>query len=214
MTRKRTNETQYQIIYWRDIPAQIKIRVGRERSSQPLSDRFQEAIDKAAMYAGKIDSDDYLEQWRTSAWEPYSGEAQSVSEKIVGDLEAEFSQERLRAIAKRGGYEFLEISRCQVVYWRDIPAQVKLRQGPERSSRPLPDRFQDSIDRAAMEAGLIGTDDYLSQWRSSDWEEREGDSKSVARALAAEIEEAYPRERLKLLIKALGYDPESNNDKD
>ena len=210
MTRNRTNGTQYQIIYWRDIPAQIKIRVGRERSSQPLSERFQEAIDKAAMYAGKIDSDDYLEQWRTSAWEPYSGEAQNGAEKIVGDLEAEFSQERLREIAKRGGYEFLEVSRCQVVYWRDIPAQVKLRQGRTRLSRPLPNRFQDSIDRAAMEAGPFGSDAYLSEWRTSDWEERDGDPESVSQTLVAEIDQAYPRERLKAMIAALGFQQENN----
>lgn len=214
MNRKNNNETKYQIVLWRDIPAQIKMRVGRERSSKQLSKRFQEAIDRAAMYAGKIGSEDYLEEWHSSAWEPYSGTAESAAEKIVADLEAEFPQERLREIAKRGGYEIHEVSRYQVVYWRDIPAQVKLRQGPARLSRQLPDRFQDSIDRAAMEAGLIGTDSYLAQWRTSDWEERDGDSKSVAKALVTEIDEAYPRERLKLMIKALGYENKAKEEEE
>ena len=214
MTRKRNNGTQYQIVFWRDIPAQVKVRVGRERSSQPLSERFQEAIDRAAMYAGKIDADDYLEEWHSSTWEPYSGAAQSAAEKIVGELEAEFPQERLRAIINRGGFEHLERSRCQVVYWRDIPAQVKLRQGRTRTSRPLPNRFQDSIDRAAMEAGLIGTDGYLSQWRTSEWEERDGGSESVSQALVAEIDQAYPRGRLKLMIAACGYDHELKEEKE
>ena len=34
----------YQIVYWRDIPAQIKIKDGRKRKGQPLSDRFTQGI--------------------------------------------------------------------------------------------------------------------------------------------------------------------------
>ena len=42
----------YQIVYWRDIPAQIKIKDGRQRKGRPLSDRFGQAIDQAAMLTG------------------------------------------------------------------------------------------------------------------------------------------------------------------
>src|SRR3990170_1386325 len=56
--------------------------------------------------------------------------------------------------------------RVQVVYWRQIPAQVKARQGNERASRPLSERFQQAIDEAAMRAGLSGTDAYLAAWRT------------------------------------------------
>ena len=46
------------VVYWRDIPAQIRAQKGRERHSVQLSMRFQEGIDQAAMYAGKSSSDD------------------------------------------------------------------------------------------------------------------------------------------------------------
>ena len=87
----------------------------------------------------------------------------------------------------------------QVVYWRDIPAQVKTRSGRERGGAALPERFQAAIDAAAMKAGLTGTDDYLNEWRTSAAEEREGELSAVAQAVAAELEALYPDERLKAL---------------
>jgi len=92
----------------------------------------------------------------------------------------------------------------QIVYWRAIPAQVKARVGRERVSKPLSDRFQVAIDDAAMRAGMIGTDDYLAEWRTSDPSEREGDAETIAAAVAAELEAAYPDERLKMLIENWG----------
>jgi hypothetical protein len=87
----------------------------------------------------------------------------------------------------------------QVVYWRDIPAQVKAKAGRERSGAGLSTRFQEAIDAAAMRAGLTGTDAYLGEWRTSAAEEREGEVAEVAQAVAAELEAAYPDERLERL---------------
>ncbi len=92
----------------------------------------------------------------------------------------------------------------QIVYWRAIPAQVKVRGGRERVGRPLADRFQVAIDEAAMRAGMIGTDDYLAEWRTSDPVEREGDAETVAAAVAAELEASYSDDRLKMLIENWG----------
>ncbi|HSB88616.1 MAG TPA: virulence factor [Anaerolineales bacterium] len=91
------------------------------------------------------------------------------------------------------------MTRVQIVYWRDIPAQVKARQGSQRAARPLSGRFQQAIDEAAMRAGLSGTDDYLGQWRSTEGEERPGDPETLAQAAAEELEAAYPQSRLAAL---------------
>ena len=48
-------------IYWRDIPSQVIAKQGRKSAKVKLSERFQEAIDKAAMRAGRQGSDQYLE---------------------------------------------------------------------------------------------------------------------------------------------------------
>ena len=87
----------------------------------------------------------------------------------------------------------------QVVYWRDIPAQVKVKAGRARATRPLTDRFQIMIDRAAMRAGLFNTDDYLEAWRTVDLPAREGEPQAVADAVAGELEADYPDDRLEKL---------------
>jgi Virulence factor len=84
----------------------------------------------------------------------------------------------------------------QIVYWRDIPAQVKVKSGRARASCQLSDRFQVAIDRAAMRAGLFNTDDYLNAWRTADLPERDGELEAVAEAVAAELEASYPDARL------------------
>lgn len=88
-----------------------------------------------------------------------------------------------------------------LVLWRDIPAQVM--QGKGRSARrvALSDRFEKSIDRAAMKAGLAGTDDYLAEWR------REPAEAEDAAALASRIEAEYDTGRLRALIDNGGREP-------
>jgi len=88
----------------------------------------------------------------------------------------------------------------QVVYWRDIPAQVKAKAGRERAGRQLSERFQAAIDLAATRAGLTDEADYLAAWRTGPAEAREGELAVVASAVAAELEAAYPDERLQMLV--------------
>lgn len=72
-----------------------------------------------------------------------------------------------------------------VVYWRDIPAQVIAGKGRDAQRIPLPDRFQQAIDRAATRAGLIGSDDYMAEWRRVPGEG--GDPAVVADQLDADL---------------------------
>jgi hypothetical protein len=92
----------------------------------------------------------------------------------------------------------------QIVYWRDIPAQVKAKAGRTRVGKQLSERFQVYIDRAAMRSGLFNTDDYLNEWRTSEAQEREGEPDAVAEEVAAELEAAYPDSRLEQLVTAGG----------
>jgi hypothetical protein len=54
------------ITYWRDIPSQVTVKAGRKAEKKMLSERFQEAIDMAAMRSGAAETDDYLAEWRRS----------------------------------------------------------------------------------------------------------------------------------------------------
>ena len=95
--------TEVQVVFWRDIPAQVKARQGRQRASRGLATRFQEAVDAAAMRAGLTDTDFYLAEWRTSAWEERPGSPEHSADQYAAELEAEYSAERLRLLVDNGG---------------------------------------------------------------------------------------------------------------
>ena len=82
-----------------------------------------------------------------------------------------------------------------VIRWREIPAQVLARRGDESAKRELPARFQVAIDRAAMYAGLFGTDEYLSEW-VKDVRPCGEDIESEVAAEAARLETEYDSETL------------------
>ena len=81
----------------------------------------------------------------------------------------------------------------QVLYWRDIPAQIKLFVGRRPRSHTLPARFQLAIDRIAMQEGLVGTDAYLDQWHWSEKQERAGTPEDVLQTILRETEEEGDR---------------------
>ena len=95
----------YQIVYWRDIPASIKTRRGRERVNRPLSERFQVAIDAAAMVGRITSTDSYLEEWRSSEWLEAVEEPAELAERLASQLEADYPDERLEKLKLNQGYE-------------------------------------------------------------------------------------------------------------
>lgn len=97
--------SQVQVVYWRDIPAQVKVRDGRTRVSRPLGLPFQEAIDAAAMRTGASAADDYLAEWRTSEATDRPGAPEAIADAVVGELESAYPPERLRKLVERGGRE-------------------------------------------------------------------------------------------------------------
>jgi hypothetical protein len=92
-----------------------------------------------------------------------------------------------------------------IVYWRDIPAQVIVGKGRRGVKRPLPERFEQAIDRAAMKTGAAGTDAYLAEWRKAEPYSVEGEDEAVAEAEAARIDAEYDKERIKALIANDGW---------
>jgi hypothetical protein len=95
-----------------------------------------------------------------------------------------------------------------IVYWRDIPAQVLVGRGRAGAKVQLPERFEQAIDRAAMKAGLSGTDDYLSEWRKDTRPGPDLEAGDAAAAAARALDEAHPPERLRALIENAGRAPE------
>jgi hypothetical protein len=76
----------------------------------------------------------------------------------------------------------------KILYWQEIPSQVKAEDGADEVSLPLSPRFLERVDRMAMQRGLHGTDDFLEPWHWGDEEERDGSAQEVAAAVVAELE--------------------------
>jgi len=89
-------------IYWRDIPAQVTAKAGRKTAKIQLSDRFQEAIDMAAMRAGKGSTDEYLEDWRREQTS-CSDDLDMEVNKAAKAIEDSFDLDKLQAIVKNKG---------------------------------------------------------------------------------------------------------------
>ncbi|MCB2129850.1 MAG: virulence factor [Rhodobacteraceae bacterium] len=92
-----------------------------------------------------------------------------------------------------------------IVYWRDIPAQVIVGKGRRGVKKPLPERFEQAIDRCAMKIGAAGTDAYLAEWRKAEPVTIDGEDEAVAAAEAARIDREYDTARIKALIDNNGW---------
>jgi hypothetical protein len=90
------------VISWRDIPAQVVVKRGRETAKVQLSHRFQEAVDRAAMRAGKGSSDAYLADWQRNA-RPCGDDLQAEAQAEAARLEAQFTDEDLERLIRAKG---------------------------------------------------------------------------------------------------------------
>ena len=91
-------------VYWRDIPSQVIVQRGRQREKSMLSARFQEAIDRAAMRAGKGSSDAYIAEWRRETVRDASDDdIASIAVREATRFESEFSDDRLRELVRNNG---------------------------------------------------------------------------------------------------------------
>ena len=89
-------------VYWRDIPAQVIARERRDTAKAVLSERFAEAIDKAAMRAKMAGTDAYLEQWRREVTD-CGADLQAAVDAAAAQLEADFDDARLATLVSKGG---------------------------------------------------------------------------------------------------------------
>jgi hypothetical protein len=93
------------VISWRDVPAQVIVKRGREVAKVQLSPRFQEAVDRAAMRAGRGSSDAYLEDWRRSPPLPCGDDLQAEAAAAAAAIEARFSDEDLEQLIRAKGID-------------------------------------------------------------------------------------------------------------
>ncbi|WP_120498897.1 virulence factor [Kiloniella sp. EL199] len=91
------------LVYWRDIPAQIIVKAGRKNAKVQLHERFEKAIDRAAMKAKLKDSDSYLEHWRRSVPTDCGDDLDAEAQAMATQIENEYTDEKLDALVQNGG---------------------------------------------------------------------------------------------------------------
>jgi Virulence factor len=91
------------VVFWRDIPAQVIVKAGRKTAKRQLTERFEQAIDRAAMRAQLTGTDAYLEQWRRGEPTPCGDDLEAEASTAAAALEAEYTAERLRELVANDG---------------------------------------------------------------------------------------------------------------
>jgi len=92
------------IVFWRDIPAQVIVGKGRRGAKAQLPERFEQAIDRAAMKVNAKDADAYLAEWRKAAPFPVDGDPNEVAAAEAARLDAEYDQDRIKALIANNGW--------------------------------------------------------------------------------------------------------------
>jgi hypothetical protein len=93
------------ITYWRGIPSAVSVKAGRKEEKRMLDQRFQEAIDMAAMRGEATDTDSYLADWRRAEPVSVGDDLATEVEKARTQLESAYTAERLAALIANGGKE-------------------------------------------------------------------------------------------------------------
>lgn len=93
--------TEYQITYWQEFPSLVTAREGRRNVSKvELPQRFQVAIDEAAMRLNLTGTDAYLEAWRRDGWQEREDTPEEVAKTVAEEIEAAYPPERLREMLR------------------------------------------------------------------------------------------------------------------
>lgn len=95
------------------------------------------------------------------------------------------------------------MAKYKILYWHEIPSQVRAKDENGRVGKPLPERFQLAIDNAAMRAKLIGSDDYSAGFQWSEEQERFGTAEEVATMVASELDAKYPEIDWKVIAEKI-----------
>ena len=91
------------IVYWRDIPAQVIVGKGRKGAKRQLAERFEQAIDRAAMKSGLAGTDNYLSEWRKVQTATIDGDAIAIADAEAERLEAEYDHELVKTLIANNG---------------------------------------------------------------------------------------------------------------
>ncbi len=90
------------IVYWRDIPGQVVVRVGGRSTRLRLPARFMKAIERAAYRLKKHQEDALFEPWH-DVEQLFSGDVREQAQILVRQLEEYYSEAVLDKLIRASG---------------------------------------------------------------------------------------------------------------
>ena len=91
------------------------------------------------------------------------------------------------------------MTKIYVLFWQDIPTVIEARDSTGVEKVELSKRFSELVDLVAMKKGLIGTDDYLQNWKKKRLPSTEKTAKQVVLEMSEYFESKYKDIKLKAL---------------
>jgi hypothetical protein len=85
----------YQVMFWKHIPSQVKAWEGETQVKRMMPDRFQVAIDAFSMREGSTEMDAYLEGWHWGPVDERAGTPDEVLAAVIAELDAANPRARL-----------------------------------------------------------------------------------------------------------------------
>ncbi len=85
-------------------------------------------------------------------------------------------------------------SRVSILYWKEIPIQIKAENDETTVSIQLDSRFQEAADAVAMMDGSYGSDAYLDAWEWGDETESDLDPQPAAQRIADHLNKGMPHD--------------------
>jgi hypothetical protein len=91
----------YKILYWKGIPSQVRASDEQGRVNKPLPERFQLAIDEAAMALGLSGSDAYTDGFVWGEELEHPGTAEEAADAIAAELDKKYPSVDWRALVQQ-----------------------------------------------------------------------------------------------------------------
>ena len=86
-----------------------------------------------------------------------------------------------------------------VLFWQDIPTVIEARDSTGIEKVELTKRFAELVDLIAMKKGLIGTDDYLQNWKKKKFPNSTKTAKQTVLEMSKYYESKYEDIKMKSL---------------
>ena len=94
---------------------------------------------------------------------------------------------------------YLTMTKIFILSWQDIPTVIEARDSNSIEKVELSKRFSELVDLIAMKKGLVGTDEYLKNWKKK----RLPSTNKTAKQVVVEISEYFEDKYDEIKSKAL-----------